>query len=67
MPSFILIRPPFGHNTPTLQTAQDRTDRTYNCSNSIGRTVLQMVAQKLAELFAPVVQLILLRTLAPLL
>ena len=34
---------PFGHNTPTWQT--DRTDR-QRC-DSIGRTVLQMVAQKL--------------------
>jgi len=36
---------PFGHNTPTLQT--DRTDR--QRSDSIGRTVLQTVAQKLAN------------------
>jgi len=33
---------PFGHNTPTLQTGQ--TDR--QRSDSIGRTVLQTVAQK---------------------
>ena len=40
---------PFGHNTPTLQTCQ--TDRTglqpdRQRSDSIGRTVLQTVAQK---------------------
>jgi len=44
MPSFILIRP-FGHNTPTLQS--DRTDRqNRQRTDSIGRTVLQTVAQK---------------------
>jgi len=38
---------PFGHNTPTLQTGQDRTDTTdRQRSDSIGRTVLQTVAQK---------------------
>jgi len=37
---------PFGHNRPTLQTdRQDRQDR--QRSDSIGRTVLQTVAQKL--------------------
>jgi len=36
---------PFGHNTPTLQTGQDRQDR--QRSDSIGRTVLQTVARKL--------------------
>ena len=40
----------------------DRQDR--QRSDSIRRTVLQMVAQKLAELFATVVQLTLLQTLA---
>ena len=34
---------PFGHNTPTSQTWQDRQDR--QRSDSIGRTVLQTVAQ----------------------
>ena len=39
---------PFGHSAPTLQT--DRTDRqTGQRSDSIGRTVLQTVAQKLSQ------------------
>ena len=39
---------PFGHNTPTLQSGQDRQDRQdRQRSDSIGRTVLQTVAQKL--------------------
>jgi len=34
------INQPFGHNTPMLQTGQDRQDRTYRQqSNSIGRTI----------------------------
>jgi len=37
---------PFGHSTPTLQTGHERTYRTGQRSNSIGRTVLQTVAQK---------------------
>jgi len=43
---------PFGHSTPTSQTGQDRqTDRqTCQWSDSIGRTVLQMVAQKMETL-----------------
>ena len=42
---------PFGHNTPTSQTErQDRTDRQW--SDSISRTVLQKVAQKLILLVA---------------
>jgi len=41
--SFWFIQP-FGHNTPTLQTGQ--RDRTGQRSDSIGRTVLQTVAQK---------------------
>jgi len=37
----------FGHNTSTLQTGQtNRTGQTGQRSDSIGRTVLQMVAQK---------------------
>ena len=43
MPSFILIHPPCGHNTPPLQTGQTGQDR--QRSDSIGRTVLEMVAQ----------------------
>jgi len=47
VPSFILIHSTVwtqGHNTPTLQTGQDRqTDR--QRSDGIGRTVLQKVAQ----------------------
>ena len=35
---------PFGHNTPTSQTGQ--TDRQTVRSDSVGRTVLQTVAQK---------------------
>jgi len=39
VPSFILIDQPFGHNTPTLQTGQDRqTDKQW--SDGIGQTVL---------------------------
>ena len=49
MPSFILIRPTMGHNTPTSQTSR-QTDRTgqrdRQRTDSIGRTVLQTVAQK---------------------
>jgi len=46
VPSFILIHPTVGHNMPTLQTEQ--TDRqTGQRSDSIGRTVLQTIAQKL--------------------
>jgi len=37
---------PFGHNTPMLQTER-QTDRTGQQSDSIGRTVLQTVTQKL--------------------
>jgi len=47
MPSFILIHPTFGHNTPTAQTEQDK--QTGQWSNSIGRTVLQTVAQKVMD------------------
>ena len=36
---------PFGHSARTSQTGQDRTDR--QRTDSIGRTVLQTVAQKL--------------------
>jgi len=36
---------PFGHDTPTSQAGQDRQR-----SDSIGRTVLQTVTQKLASL-----------------
>jgi len=36
---------PFGHNTPKLETA-GQTDRTGQWFDSIGRTVLQTVAQK---------------------
>ena len=43
MPSFILIVQPFGHSARTSQT--DR--RTGQRSDSIGRTVLQTVAQRL--------------------
>jgi len=44
VPSGILSHQPFGHNTPTLQTQTDRqTDR--QGSDSIGRIVLQTVAQ----------------------
>ena len=46
---------PFGHNTPTLQSGQDRTDRTQTSiqrSDSIGRTVLQMVAKKTKARFS---------------
>jgi len=39
VPSGIWIRPAIGHNTPTLQDTQ-----------TIGQTVLQMVAQKLCKL-----------------
>ena len=54
MPSFILIWTdrPFGHNTPTSQTDRqtdrqtDGQDRTWQRSDSIGRTVLQTVDPK---------------------
>jgi len=42
MPSFILIRPTVWQNTPMSQTGQTDRQRT----DSIGRTVLQTVAQK---------------------
>jgi len=53
MPSFILIHPTvvWPHSTPTPQTEQDRQsetgqDRQRSRSDTIGRTVLQTVAQK---------------------
>ena len=53
---------PFGHNTPTLQTDRtdrqtgqtDRTDR--QRSDSIGRTVLQTVAQNRIQISVPLVR-----------
>ena len=46
-PSFISMHP-FGHNTPTPETRQTaQTDR--KRSDSIGQTVLQMVAQKVTK------------------
>jgi len=49
---------PFGHSIPTLQT--DRTDR--QRTDSIGRTVLQTVAQKLGINIAIIVNDISLKT-----
>jgi len=50
MPSFILIRPTVWPQCTNVTDRQDRTDRTdRQRSDSIGRTILQTVAQKRAK------------------